>query len=769
MILTKSWLNEWIDLHEITTDAVCKKLNSLGLEVDAVESVCVPEKVVVGKIVSCKKHPDADKLNVCEVDVGVGKRQIVCGAKNVVDATYVAVAMIGATLPGGLEIKHAKLRGVDSEGMICSSNELGFAKINDGIMILDESIGKLEIGKELREYDLFNDDVIEIDLTPNRGDCLSIYGVARDLSAAFNKELKRVEEVDVKESIGIGKSLSFTYEDIEGVNLHYKIAEVKDLQTPLKMQLRLAQIEQSSQNDIENVLHYASHESGVVINAYDFEFFGEKKAQIFLARNDDFIEVTNGKECAYKVGIAQNKAAKAKSQKVIFEASYIKPQIIVPLVATHKIQPDSFYFKTSRGSEPNVDFGIDILTNIIAKNSQSTIYSGSSTFYAKADKKSISINLKEIEQLIGQSVDKTEVSNILKHLGFTLQNLDGERFGINVPPFRHDIVNTEDVTEEIIRMIGIDNIASKPLAFPEANRINEVMKNHRLKRELKLKAVAQGYFEVMTYVFSENAKLAKYGFETVDESLAIVNPITSEMDGFRTTLLVNLLEAVQRNFNHGKKSVKLFELGTVFDAKRNEKEQMAFVFSGLASDDNVANSGKAKDVTIEAFIDSIGAVIGDFELSAITQKNGFLHPYQSANIVKEGTVVGYLSKLHPNTEFEIPATYICVVDVAPILPQKKEVKEISKFQASTRDLSIVVDKALGYESIKQVLDALEIENLKSFYPVDVYEDKSLKNKKSLTIRFVIQSSQKTLQDEELNPIMDTILQSLQQNIGAALR
>ena len=194
MIVTRRWLQEFIDLTDINDKRLYEAFNSIGLEVDSIRSLIMPENVVVGRVVECVKHPDADKLNLCKVDVGEGEPlQIICGASNVVDAEYVAVAKVGAILPGDFEIKPAKLRGIDSFGMICSSSELGLAEMGKGIMILDDSIGKLVVGKPLSRYEAFNDTVIELELTANRGDCLSINGVARDLGAYFGKEVKRFE------------------------------------------------------------------------------------------------------------------------------------------------------------------------------------------------------------------------------------------------------------------------------------------------------------------------------------------------------------------------------------------------------------------------------------------------------------------------------------------------------------------------------------------------------------------------------------------------
>ncbi|MGM0532876.1 MAG: phenylalanine--tRNA ligase subunit beta [Campylobacterota bacterium] len=768
MVVTRSWLNEWIDLSGICTSDLCKKLNDLGLEVDGHEELQTPQNVVVGKVLSCKKHPDADKLNICEVDVGTDTRQIVCGAKNVKDAEYVAVAMIGAVLPGGLEIKHTKLRGQASEGMICSSQELGFAKINDGIMILDAGIGSLEPGRQLHEYAVFNDTVIEIDLTPNRGDCLSVHGIARDLSAAFNKELQTLEEKEYKESIGIGKILNFVYEDIEGVNMHYKVADIKTVTVPLKVQLRLAQIEKEITSPLEKLMAYSSHESGVVLRAYDFAFFGSQKVKLEL-KEDKRVELFSGKDSASIVGINQNDKSRVKGSKVILEASYIRPEKIVPAVAKQKLQTDGYFFNTSRGSEPDVDFGMQALCSLLADNSDSAIYSGSSTLYANNEKKSISVNVKALEDLIGQSVDKTDVTNVLKHLGFTIQNLDGERFGVIVPPFRHDIENMEDISEEIVRMIGIDNIAPKRLRFEEHNRVNDTLKHYRFKKELKHQAVAQGYFEVMTYLFCENARLEKNGFETVQKNKALINPITSDMDGLRTTLLMNMLEAAKNNFNYGKRKVKLFETGTVFDKKRNETQKLAFVHAGAKEDDNVGNSGKPKRADIFSFIEEIGGIIGDFEITSCSEKNRLVHPFQSGDIIKHGEKIGFISKLHLDNDFDLEDAFIAEVSLDALIPALVAVEPVSNYQGSSRDLSVLIDQDMAYEKIRAILRDLDIASLGYFYPVDIFEDASLKGKKSLTLRFFIQSDQHTLQDKEVNAIMDEILQTLQSKAKASLR
>ena len=254
MIVTRSWLNNFIDLSKVSDETLYETLNSIGLEVDSITTHNIPQKVVVGKIVSCEKHPDADKLNVCQIDIGSGVRQIVCGAKNVVEAEYVAVATIGAKLGADFEIKHAKLRGVESEGMVCSASELGLPDLGNGIMILDESIGELVIGKDLNEYEKVADTVIEIELTANRGDCLSVHGVARDLSAALKIPLNQLDyESQNAEKIGIARVAKLVKNGSIPASLQYAMGNIKNLHTSLIFSLRLAFVEEKQESIIQSI------------------------------------------------------------------------------------------------------------------------------------------------------------------------------------------------------------------------------------------------------------------------------------------------------------------------------------------------------------------------------------------------------------------------------------------------------------------------------------------------------------------------------------
>jgi len=259
MIVTKNWLSEFVNLDNISNEKLYETFNSIGLEVDSIKSYSVPEKVVVGKILSCRKHPDADKLNVCEIDVGGEIKQIVCGASNVVDATYVAVALVGAILPENFEIKDATLRGVDSAGMVCASSEIGLPDMGKGIMILDDTIGELEVGREVGSYKNITDTVIELELTANRGDCLSIHGVARDLSVALEREMIPFSYKSThREKLGVARVADIQAKGEINSDLNYVLAHTDIINSPFLLNLRLAMVNISLGDNLSNPIACSS-------------------------------------------------------------------------------------------------------------------------------------------------------------------------------------------------------------------------------------------------------------------------------------------------------------------------------------------------------------------------------------------------------------------------------------------------------------------------------------------------------------------------------
>jgi len=779
MIVTKSWLSEFVDLSDVSNETLYETFNSIGLEVDSINSYEIPSKVVVGKIVSCQKHPDADKLSLCQIDVGGGDtKQIVCGASNVVDAEYVAVALVGAVLPGNFEIKPAKLRGVDSDGMVCASSELGLPEMGKGIMILDDSIGELEVGREIGSYEKIADTVIELELTANRGDCLSIHGVARDLSVALDLELRSFEYQNINmKKIGISRfvDLHMGSGDIDA-NLHYKLTTVEDRAVSFLILIRLAMVEIELKDELSNILSYATHTTGVILRSYAVDSFYDSETKFILnvdSKERGIVSVSIEDHLLSTVGVNQKKEIipTKDSKLILFESSYIHPDLLVDALSTKDYEKDDLYYKTSRGSESNLLFGLEYLFRLLEMDLSITTYSGHLSITSDWEPTSITLNANDIRSIIGKDIETSRITSILRALKFEIRSSQNENFSVIVPRFRHDIKNIQDITEEIVRIVGINNIEAKPLSFVESNRLTSTTYRYKFKRDIRNSAVSAGLYENVSYIFSDRSKLEKYGFELVRDELDLTNPIAEDLNTLRTTLLINLLEAVERNVNYTQKSIGLFEIGAIFDANREQREVLSVVWSGQNRVESIANSGKPEMVNFGSFVERLGSIIGSFELVESTQSNGLIHPYQVADIIYRGQKCGYVSKLHPTAEedFGIYDTFIAQIDMDKILPIHIDAKPISKFQGVYKDLSIVIDNDINYTQIAQEISSLDIELLKKYYPIDIYRDDELGENKSLTIRLYIQSMDRTLKDRDIDEVISPIMERLEMSCQATLR
>jgi phenylalanyl-tRNA synthetase beta chain len=368
-------------------------------------------------------------------------------------------------------------------------------------------------------------------------------------------------------------------------------------------------------------------------------------------------------------------------------------------------------------------------------------------------------------------IEKSQVLSILTALRFRVQNSTEDAFGVIVPKFRHDIENIQDVAEEIVRIIGINNIEAKPLKFVEKNRINDVLKRFYVKKNIRQRAISASFYESISYAFTDKSLLEKYNLPVVKEELDIINPITEDLNTLRTTILINLLNASKRNISYSKKSIALFEIGTIFDENRNEKEVLGLIFSGQKETESVTNSGKPDFIDFETFIKKLSSIIGNFELRTGIEQNSLVHPYQTADIIIDNEVVGFVSKLHPTVadEFDLPPTFIAEISFDALIPKHINSEPISKFQGVFKDLSLVIDKNLPYNQVATAIKQIELPLLKKFYPIDIYEDETLGESKSLTIRLFIQSLEGTLTDKEIDETINKILDLLKEQYGATLR
>ena len=772
MIITRSWLEEFIDISKIPTDDICKTLNAIGFEVDSLERISIAPKVVIGKVLEKEKHPDADKLNICQVDLGTHQVQIVCGAKNVEAGQFVPVATVGCDLGNNFVIKEAKLRGVESNGMICSATELGLPKLNDGILELDDSIGELVLGKELKEYSKLNDDIIEIGLTANRGDCLSINGIVRELSAFYSIVLIECDKKINYNKLGIGQLLEIECDKHIDSSLSFIVIDFSDFKLNVLQKLRTAIIGKFQENnDVKNILTYTTHTTGVILNAYSKEktIKGENLNIMYIKKDELGFDNIYGTEQLSKICVEHNEI-EINDTNFIIEASYINPELISKKVFDAKIKTGEIYYKASRGSEPNIDYGINYLSTLVSKSGAS-IYGGCETFVEDKEKLTLDISVNKINAIIGQEIPKIEIERILVSLGFGVKDI-GSILVIKVPYYRHDIKNIADITEEIVRIIGIDNIIAKPLQIDEVNRVNKTSNDLIKKNKLRFKAIENGFYETLTYVFCSKENLEKYNFKTVKDELELINPIVKELNTYRTTILLNLVEACANNFKVGGKSTAFFEIGTIFDENRAESKKISFIQSGSAELEDFTNAGKPKNIDFFSFSKKILNTIGKFDLEPMIQiDNLFIHPYQNANVLIDGKVVGYICKLHPSVcaDFDLNNTFIAEIDFEAIKNDIIKTGSYSKFQSSKKDLTIIVPKSLEYKEIKKVINSLYNSNIKQFNLIDIYHDEKLGENESLTIRFVLQNDEKTMEEEDITTTMNSILEALNNKLSIGLR
>ena len=773
MRLSKNWLNEWIDLSAKSAEDICAALNEIGLEVDSCERIRVPSKVVVAKVLECREHENSDHLHVCKVDAGE-ILQIVCGAPNVAEGQMVACALEGAKI-GELSIKKAKLRGVESCGMLCSAKELGLGELGKGIMILDESIGELEIGKELSSYPAFDDYLIEIELTPNRGDCLSVRGVARDLSAKFDLPIKDISPLKKSEDelLGIGRLISLHSEEEKNCALYYKVVNLgENFSLNLKKRLRLALIESKHKSAIEGALEYSTHSTGALFRAYDARKINPNENEKIS------LKIKNGEHKQSQIyaedkllgvaGICANKEflADENTKIAIIEASYTAPEIIANATGEDKNMPkDEMVYRSSRGSEPAISSSMNLLFGSCFENCE--WYGGSQQISMNVERANILVNCSAISKMIGMDIEKKEIHKILSRLNFEIASgTNDEQFYAKAPAYRHDIQNIADVCEEIVRIYGIDNIPAKPLNFCEANRNSQASLKHALARNLRQRAVDAGYFECVHYIFDDPSELEAMGFKPCQAQM--LNPITNELKELRPTLLNSLLNSALNNAKRGAKQIKLFEYGEVFDTSGKQSSKLGFVSCGLSNLPSLKNGAKGAELNIFELANDIQKILGKISLKA-SENLEFLSPYEQAKIIQNGKVIGFLGRVKPSLKKDLPRCYAAQIDFDALKCEHILAEPYSSFPATSRDLSVLVSSELKYEQIKECIEELKVENLQSFYPTDLYSDKSLGDKKSLTISFSFQSNEKTLTDDEINALMQRILDVLKESLGVELR
>ncbi|GAA8527587.1 phenylalanine--tRNA ligase subunit beta [Helicobacter pylori] len=763
MKLSVNDLNVFVDTPKDIAK-LCEDLSRLGLEVESCIPCVAPKNVVVGKVLEKAPHKNAEKLSVCQVGVGKEVLQIVCGAKNVAPNQFVPVALNGALIDS-TTIAKTELRGVESYGMICSSNELGFPKINDGILELDESVGELVLGKGLNEYAPFNTHVLEISLTPNRGDCLSVLGIAREISAFYHTPLKPIKALNFTP-----KSDLITLcadENIESHLAYYLICN-HSLKTPLNVKLSLAHNNALSENDLNNFIEFSVHFSGVVMNAYSLNTTPIDLSVKNDENNLESVYINHQKRSTIAI---KHQDQKDLSEYLLLEASYTDPislSLKLHALKDKTLQKDNaLIYRSTRGSNPNLSDGL----NFLSAHLKAAILESKQTKHTLKDR-TLKFKLEDITEILGLAIEEETIQGILKNLGFKVStkvpNSKPQILEVVAPNFRHDIKTIQDIAEEILRFVGIDHLISKPLDSVSNKKSNPHYDTHRFFENLKHKALACGFKEVIHYVFYSKEKQQKLGFEVLEDPLELQNPITTELNTLRTSLVCGLLDASLRNKNLGFKSIALYEKGSVYNSKREEIQKLGFLASGLQKKESYPDAkGKAWD--FYSFAECVSKVIGDFSLEKLTTQAPINHPYQSAKIIQNHKIIGVIAKIHPKViqELDLFESYYAEIDASKLKRPAMLLKPFSIYPSSVRDLTLIIDENTAFSRIKKALKDAQIPNLSEILPLDIFKESD--NTIALSVRCVIYSLEKTLNDEEVNSAVQKALEILEKEFNARLK
>ena len=791
MKFSEQWLREWVD-PSVSTEELADQLTMAGLEVDAIEPVAAEfDKVVVGEVKKIEKHPDADKLRVCKVNVGEkDELTIVCGAANVAEGMKVPAALIGAKLPGGLKIKKSKLRGVESFGMLCSAKELGLAESADGLLPLDADA---PVGKSIREYLVLNDVSIELGLTPNRGDCLSIAGIARETGVLNNLD---VTGPDIKAVKAKNKETLKVTLTADNDCPQYCGRVLKNIDptasTPMWMQEKLRRCGLRSLSPTVDVTNYVLLELGQPMHAFDLKKISgginvrhTKKGESLLLLDGQTVELTtgtlviaDGKGPLALAGImgGEESAVHDDTVDIFLESAFFNPVSIAGKARGYGLHTDSSH-RFERGVSPELqELAIERATSLLLE-----IVGGEPGPVIKQTAKAklpatptIELRPTRIERVLGANVSDKEVENILKRLGMSLKK-SGDGWTVTPPAFRFDVQYEVDLIEEIARIYGYNNLPlEKPLAPLTIGSIPEAQLNLRRIRQA---LVDLGYQEAITYSFVDEK--VQSAIEPEQPSIALANPISSEMGVMRTSLWPGLVQAVKFNLHRQQNRLFLFECGLKFTQQGTDLNQ-EMVVAGLVSGERMLPTWDAKSENVD-FFDAKGHLASLFELTGCfesfkytSESHPALHPGQSARIYRDGDPIGWLGLLHPKVAklLDLDHTmYLFELKADSLLKGSLPSYEaVSKFPAIRRDLSIVVDQAITADNVRETIAKAAPETLRKIELFDMYVGEGIDSgRKSLSMGLTLQDLSRTLIDSEIEEVMQRVIDQLRGDLGATLR
>lgn len=779
-----SWLKTQANSN-LSPDQLAHLVTMAGLEVEET-TPAAPDfsGVVIAEVKSVEKHPDADRLNVTQVDVGKGELlQIVCGAPNVRVGIKVPCALDGALLPNDFKIKPTKMRGVASNGMLCSAKELGLPEDVDGLLILPENA---PVGQNIREFLDLDDTIFTLKITPNRTDCLSIKGLAREVAALTGCEVNLPKIQSVKSESAKTQAVQIDAPEDCGRFLSRVIENVNaTAPSPAWLTQRLERAGVRSISALVDIGNYVMLELGQPMHVFDADKLsgslhvrraqnGETLACLnekTVTLQDNTLVIADEKQALSIAGLmgGASSAVSDETKNVVLESAWFTPEIISGKSRQYGFGSDSS-FRFERG----VDYllqrdAIERATELVL-----AICGGSAGEVIEAigvlpTEQSVDLRVARVEKVLGVAIPASKIQTILNDLG--LQPAETEQgFRVTAPSFRFDVAREEDLIEEIARVFGYDNVPDDHTAG--SLNMLRLPETRRPRFEVYQKLAARGFQEVVSYAFVDEQW--EQDFADNQNPIRLQNPLAAQYAVMRSTLIGGLVEILQNNLNRKQNRVRIFEIARIFHKQNNQfvqAERVGGLVYGTALPEQWGEKARPADFyDVKADVESL---LQGQSVQYVPATHPALHPTRSANIVRDGEVIGFMGELHPKwlQKYNLPqAALVFELDMnAVLLTDKTRYQEISKFQASRRDLAFVLPEQVSFAELKTALNQVANPIIQEIELFDVYRGKGLpENHKSMAVKIILQSHDNTLTDETVEPIIQQLIEAAKQ-IGANLR
>ena len=801
MKITSNWLKEHLDT-KLDENQIIEKLTDVGLEVESVEKQGGElDEFIVAKILKAEKHPNADKLRVCDVDIGKENPvKVVCGAPNAKEGLFTIYAPPGSVIPNNqMKLVVSKIRGVSSYGMLCSESELNLSDESDGITELSSNDFKNKIGDNY--FPKKNSNVIDISITPNRADCLGARGIARDLAAAGSGKLKNPKENKLEQNGKQTVSVKIENEENQACTIFGSclITGVKNIESPDWLKEKIISIGQKQISAIVDITNYVMFDLNRPLHAYDVDKIDKgiivrnsKKNETFTALDNKEYKLDDGmcviSDASGVLGLGgiiggTRSGTELDTKNVLIESAYFLPRSIRKSSKILNIDTDA-KFRFERGIDPlSIEQGLKKASNLIQEICGGKISEFDIQRIEKYENKSLEFNPAMFEKITGVKIEKHEMMKILDDLGFVIEE-NKKNLQLKIPTWRPDISQEVDVVEELIRIKGYEQIE---LIEPQKVRQKETLnKKQKLFHFLQRAVASKGYLEAITWSFTDSR--INQLFLEKNKEIKIVNPISSDLDVLRSSIFSNLIIHLNKNLDRGFKDLSIFEIGPTFLGKKPGEQQT--VIGGLKSGKIFRQSWLEKERLVDVF-DAKSDVIKSLVEAGYDKENlyfdtetpSYYHPGKSGRVfLNKGKekVVAYFGDIHPNVlkklDIKIEALVGFEIFLDNIKQPKKSLKDqktthkFSDFQKSERDFAFILDKNFQVQELIEIISNVDKNLIKSVKVFDVYEGKNIPdNKKSIALNVTIQSSEKTLNEDDLNKINQTIITAVESKLDAKIR